>query len=297
MKNGTQSCPICSHTEYKLSFHAVDHYVTGETFPVFQCGNCGLLITGNLPAPSDISRYYQSDDYISHSDTSKGLIHKIYHKVRSVMLGRKLSIIRQASGKSTGKLLDIGAGTGYFLNHALSEGWEVTGTEKSRQARDYAWQQWKLLLHPEDHLFTLPAGMFDVITLWHVMEHLPDLDKYWKAIRHLLRQDGTLAIALPNPLSTDAQHYREYWAAWDVPRHIWHFSPENIQSLAAGYGFKMVSMHRMPFDSFYVSLLSERYKRSKAVLINGMLHGKISWLSSIANKKKCSSIIYIFKAA
>lgn len=288
------SCPVCHHHRGTLAFQATDHFISGEVFPVFSCDQCGFHLTGNLPQDILMDRYYQSNDYISHSDTRKGLMNRIYHTVRDLMLNEKFQIVKRTTGKQTGKLLDIGAGTGYFLNFAAGKGWQTTGTERSGEAREFAKKHWGLEILSGDQLFDLPPGSFDAITLWHVLEHLPDQDKYWNTFSRLLPDDGFLIIALPNFRSLDARHYREKWAAWDVPRHLWHYAPEHITRQAGNYGFHLTGMKRMPFDAFYVSMLSERYKKSKFPMIKGLFHGKMSWFASLADVKKCSSVIYIF---
>jgi 2-polyprenyl-3-methyl-5-hydroxy-6-metoxy-1,4-benzoquinol methylase len=192
-------------------------------------------------------------------------------------------------------LLDIGAGTGYFLQVMLKRGWKISGTEKSDSARKFAAEKWGMQLLPEDGLGSLPENSFDAITLWHVMEHLHDLHTYWEKLAGLLKREGSLIIALPNPASADAGHYREHWAAWDVPRHLWHFSPENIKQIAEKHGFILQSTYRMPFDVFYVSILSERYKKSAFPILKGLLKGTVWWCFSLLSIEKCSSLIYVFK--
>lgn len=295
MNHTSFSCPVCHHHQFTLVFNARDHYVSGEIYPVNSCDQCGFHMTGNLPPDDQMDQYYQSDDYISHSDTRKGLFNRMYHTVRNLMLYQKFSIVKRTTGKTTGRVLDIGAGTGYFLNFAAGKEWETTGTERSSEARKFAREHWKLDLLPGDHLFDLPSASFDAITLWHVLEHLPEQDKYWKTFSNLLPEGGFLFIALPNFRSFDAGHYKEYWAAWDVPRHLWHYAPEHIIRQAGNYGFRLYGMKQMPFDAVYVSILSEKYKKSKFPLIKGLFFGKISWFGSLMNVKKSSSVIYIFR--
>jgi SAM-dependent methyltransferase len=211
------------------------------------------------------------------------------------MLKRKHKLVVKNSGHSSGFLLDIGAGTGYFLQIMCGKGWKITGTEKSDSARKFSEEKWGIPLLPEDGLWSLPERSFDVITLWHVMEHLHDLDKYWKKLSGLIRPAGCLIIALPNPESADAGHYGEQWAGWDVPRHLWHFSPQNILQIAEKYGFILHNTFRMPFDAFYVSILSEKYRKSAFPVLKGLWVGTLSWLASLFNKHKSSSLIYVFK--
>lgn len=288
-------CPVCAHGKYTPAFKCKDHFITGEEFPILKCNGCGLLFTGNLPDPENLGKYYKSDDYISHSDTRQGLVNRIYHLVRDYMLGKKMQIVEKYTGKNNGRILDIGAGTAYFLNHARSKGWVVSGTEKDPDARKMANEKWKINILPDTDLFTLAGESFDAITLWHVMEHLPDLDAHWNAISKKLSENGVLIIALPNSQSSDAIHYGKYWAAWDVPRHLWHFNPAQVRQMAEKHGFTLEAMHRMPFDAFYISILSEKYRNSALALLRGLTMGKISWLKSLFNTTSCSSVIYIFR--
>lgn len=289
------ACPVCGYHQFREAFTVRDFFVSGEDFPVKSCQKCGMLITLSLPGRDEMGRYYKSDDYISHSDTKQGMINRIYHIVRNIMLDRKLKIIQKESGKKSGNLLDIGTGTGYFLNHMKKNGWTINGTEKEESARKFAQEQWGIEVLPEDSLFSLHPAKYDVITLWHVMEHLPYPDQHWQIISKLLRPDGLLLVALPNAASYDAGHYGRFWAAWDVPRHLWHFSPKHISELGRKHGFSLKRVKRMPFDAFYISILSEKYKGSGIPVIKGIFRGKLSWMVSLIYPEKCSSLIYIFK--
>jgi SAM-dependent methyltransferase len=210
------------------------------------------------------------------------------------MLARKRQLVEKAV-KKKGRVLDVGAGTGFFLNEMKEKGWQVAGTEKSSEARSFAKKEFGLEINDAENLFQFDDYSFDVITLWHVLEHIHQLNENMEAFSKLLKPDGRLIIAVPNHTSYDALHYREYWAAWDVPRHLWHFGPNQLKQFTEKYGFQLQKMHTMPFDAFYVAILSEKYKKSKPALLNGLMHGKISWLKSLVNKSKCSSVIYVFE--
>lgn len=294
-KFNVQQCPVCDNDNFLLFITCTDFFVTGEEFRLKKCSNCGFIITENIEDEANIGRYYQSEEYISHSNTSKGLVNALYHQVRNYMLGRKRRLAGKAAGVQNGRVLDIGTGTGYFLNEMKRFGWKVTGTEKSAEARDFAKKEFNLDIKEPDELFRMHKNTFHVITLWHVLEHIHKLDENMKTFSQLLKPEGKLIIAVPNPTSYDARHYREFWAAYDVPRHIWHFGPEQMKQFGEKYGFRLAQTATMPFDSFYVSLLSEKYKKSKTAFVRGMFHGTISWLKSLANKKRCSSVVYIFE--
>ncbi len=290
-----QVCPVCGGKDFKPFLSCTDFFVSGEKFIIKECDSCGFKITKNIENEENIGRYYQSEKYISHSNTSKGLVNSVYHSVRKYMLGRKRHLVEKSTGLKKGQLLDVGTGTGFFLNEMKVHGWQVTGTEKSSDARDFAKKEFNLENLPSEGLFNLKSNSFDVITLWHVLEHIHRLNENMETFHRLLKAEGKLIIAVPNHDSADAKHYREYWAAYDVPRHIWHFAPEQMKLFGKKHGFKLESLHTMPFDSFYVSILSEKYKKSKLSLLKGIFYGKISWLNSIFNPGKCSSVIYVFQ--
>lgn len=272
-----------------------DHYATGEAFDICRCTDCGFLFTRNVPDETEIGCYYDSPEYVSHTDTSKGVAYRLYHYVRQVMLREKARLIKRACGLSYGHLLDIGAGTGYFGHYMQKCGWQVSAIEKSPQARRFAEEHFRLRIDAPEALAAYEADSFDVITLWHVMEHLQDLNGTWERLSSLLKDRGALIVAVPNPCSFDAAYYKEAWAAYDVPRHLWHFSPSVMQQFGAKYGFKLVGHHPMPFDAFYVSWLSERYKKSRLPFVRGMWKGLEAWLVSLTKKERSSSMIYVFR--
>ena len=287
-------CPVCGSNQFKPFKTCTDFFVSGEQFEIRECSGCGFRFTVNAEDEENIGRYYQSENYISHSNTSKGLVNAVYHRVRNYMLGRKRRLIEKATGMKTGKILDVGAGTGFFLNEMKNTGWQVSGTEKSADARAFSQKEFGLEIDEPKQLFQFEKEKFDAITLWHVLEHIHRLDENMETFSRLLKPEGKLIIAVPNHTSYDARHYKHFWAAWDVPRHLWHFGPEQMKQFGEKHGFRLHSLHTMPFDSFYVSLLSEKYKKSKLALFKGLMHGKISWLKSLVKKERCSSVIYVF---
>lgn len=287
-------CPVCGNNNFKSFFTCTDFFVSGEQFTIMECTGCGFKYTANAEIEENIGRYYQSEEYISHSNTSKGLVNAVYHQVRNYMIGRKRRLVEKATGAKTGQILDVGAGTGFFLNEIKKHGWQVTGTEKSTDARAFAKKEFGLEMDEPEQLFRFENESFDAITLWHVLEHIHRLNENMEAFARLLKPEGKLIIAVPNHTSCDARHYNEFWAAWDVPRHLWHFAPGQMKQFGEKHGFRLKSLHTMPFDSFYVSLLSEKYKKSKLALLKGIMYGKISWLKSLVDKKRCSSVIYVF---
>lgn len=273
----------------------VDHCVSGEAFYLCRCEDCGFVLTQDFPAEDEIGGYYETSDYISHSDTRRGAVNTLYHWVRTYMLGRKGRLVERVSHRREGRLLDIGTGTGYFADAMRRRGWQVEAVEKNEGARRFARELFGLEVKPETDLDTLPEGSYDVITLWHVMEHIEHLDRLWERLYSLLSERGMLIVAVPNCVSADARRYGAYWAAYDVPRHLWHFTPATMQQWGLKHGFILAERQPMPFDAFYVSMLSERYMRRSCVLLRGAFSGLLAWFSSLVRKDRSSSLIYVFR--
>ena len=289
------TCPLCGGQQLEHALTCTDHYASGETFEVVRCAHCGFLMTQNAPVEAKIGRYYETPDYISHSDTQKGMMNRVYHWVRQFMLSRKASLVKQASKMSTGTLLDYGTGTGYFANAMAQKQWTVKSIEKSPQARAFAKERFGLDVDAETALPFYEPKSFDVITLWHVLEHVEHLNEMWETLHKILKDRGVLIMAVPNPDSYDAQKYGKWWAAYDVPRHLWHFRPSVMQQFGAKHGFILEERIPMPFDAFYVSMLTEKYKGSKCSFIKGMLTGTCAWFSALGKKERSSSMIYVFR--
>lgn len=289
------ACPLCGGTHLKRVMTCTDFYASGEQFDVVSCEDCGFTFTQGVPVEAEIGRYYETPDYISHSDTKKGAMNALYHQVRKYMLGKKARLIVKESHRKSGRLLDIGTGTGYFAATMAQRGWKVEAIEKNEQARLFAKEHFGLEVKSEAALQEFQSGSFDVITLWHVMEHLEHLDRTWERLYELLSDRGILIVAVPNCSSYDAEKYGEYWAAYDVPRHLWHFTPVTIQQLASKHGFIMAARHPMPFDAFYVSILSEKHRKSSLPFMKGMCTGTLAWFSALGRKERSSSMIYVFR--
>jgi len=221
------ACPVCGQQHISKVLTAKDFTVSSEYFDIFHCNDCTARFTQHAPQGNNAMRYYESVNYISHSDTRKGIINKLYHAVRKKTLrSKKALIISHTKNKKT--LLDIGAGTGAFAFVMQQHGWAVTGIEPDEGARKLALEKYRLLLKSPETFYSLPAESFDAITLWHVLEHVQDLHEYIHYFKKILKPGGTIFIAVPNYTSFDAALYREYWAAYDVPRHLYHFSPQSI---------------------------------------------------------------------
>ncbi|MEO7211103.1 MAG: class I SAM-dependent methyltransferase [Chitinophagaceae bacterium] len=289
------NCPVCNSASITHITTVKDYNVSGEEFEIFECKMCTLRFTQGAPAAEAMAPYYKSDDYISHTDSKKGFINRAYHWVRGHTIKSKRKLIEKLTRKSSGTLLDIGAGTGTFVSEMQTAGWQVLGMEPDDTARANALEKYAIILQHPTFLFELENKRFDVITLWHVLEHIHRLQDYIQVFHRTLKDDGYLIIAVPNYTSNDAQHYKEQWAAYDVPRHLYHFSPKSMQKLMYLNGFEVMSVKPMWFDSFYVSLLSEKYERKKDDYFSGFVQGFVSNMQTLKNIQNCSSVIYIIK--
>lgn len=295
MKNiSYNDCPLCHSVNISAILLVKDYLLTQEEFAIWECRNCGFVFTQGMPPADEIGKYYQSGDYVSHSDTRKGLMNRIYHLGRSFMLNKKYWMVKKvAKGK---KLLDIGTGTGYFPGYMKRKGFKVAGVEIDPVTRAFARKKFGIPVYsPEDFLNQEIEGKFDVITLWHVLEHLDHFDLYIERMLEQLEPEGTLMIALPNCSAFDARHYKEYWAGWDVPRHLWHFTPSTMKILAEKHGLKIIKMKRLPLDPFYNAMLSEKYRGNRFFMVSGVIFGKIAYLESLFNIEKSSSVVYFLK--
>lgn len=286
-------CPVCGSAGISEVLKVKDNTVSQQYFYIFHCSNCQVRFTQNAPSEASIGDYYKSENYISHTDTSKGLINRIYRSVRNYSIDQKRKLIKQATGLDKGNLLDVGSGTGYFAASMKENHWEVTALEPDEGARKVASEHHSLTELPVAELFNLPGKKFDAITLWHVLEHVHDVNKYISTFKKLLTDNGKLFIAVPNYTSFDAKEYGEFWAAYDVPRHLYHFTPHTMKLLMKEQGLKIADIKPMWFDSFYVSLLSSKYKNGSTNWIGAFWTGLISNFKAMNDVKKCSSVIYI----
>jgi SAM-dependent methyltransferase len=288
-----QACPSCNSTEIAEALTARDHTVSKDIFSIWECGNCTLRFTQDVPDASSIGAYYRSENYISHTNTRKGLVNSLYHMVRIKTLSDKRRLLSSATRMKCGKLLDIGAGTGAFARHMKENAWDVTGLEPDEKAREVALRENKIELLPVSEFYSLAPESYDAITLWHVLEHVHDLHPYIGQLRRLLKKDGRIFIAVPNYTSYDAAVYRGAWAAYDVPRHLYHFSPDAMEDLLARHGLQLQVTRPMWYDSFYISLLSEKYRNGKGNTLKAAFSGFISDVKAFVDKSRCSSLIYV----
>jgi 2-polyprenyl-3-methyl-5-hydroxy-6-metoxy-1,4-benzoquinol methylase len=287
------SCPCCGSSALSKALVATDYLVSEKEFEIWECADCTLRFTQNVPDYNSISQYYQSGNYISHSGTNKGLINRLYHFVRKITLSDKRRLILSVTQMDNGRLLDIGAGTGSFVSHMQSNGWKATGLEPDEAARSNALAINGVNLLTPDAFFDFPADSFDVITMWHVLEHVHELHDYMEQLKKILNPGGKIFIAVPNYTSYDAGFYKNFWAAYDVPRHLYHFSPEAMFQLLKIHNLQLLATRVMWYDSFYISLLSEKYKKKKKNPVRGFFVALISNLKAFVDKEQCSSLIYV----
>lgn len=283
------NCPICDSHNFAPFMDVKDHMITKEDFKIVKCIACGFHFTNPIPSIANIGEYYKSEEYVSHSSSKKGIINSLYNLVRNHTLKKKVSLLQSlSSGK---ELLDIGSGTGHFLNQAKQTGFVVEGLEPDQDAVNFAKTNFKVDLFPLAHLYELEKESKDFITMWHVLEHVYNLKEDFQQIVNVLKIGGYLIIAVPNLESYDAKLYKEYWAAYDVPRHLYHFRKTDIQNLASQFGLKLEVVKPMKFDSYYVSMLSEKYKGGS--IVKAFLNG---WMSNLKSSKGgYSSQIYILR--
>jgi 2-polyprenyl-3-methyl-5-hydroxy-6-metoxy-1,4-benzoquinol methylase len=293
MKTYTK-CPICDGKTFIDFIQCKDNTGSNDTFNICKCSCCKFAFTNPIPLQSDIAKYYESKDYISHSNTSKGLVNFLYQGIRNYTLDRKVALLQKLSdGKN---LLDIGSGTGEFLGRTKKAKFIVTGIEPSKTGKDQTKDNFGIDVNDEHHLANMEDGKFDFITMWHVLEHVYNLNKRVAELKRLIKNDGHIIIAVPNLTSFDAAKYEKHWAAYDLPRHLYHFSPNDISSLVEKHDMKVTQVLPMKFDSFYVSMLSEKYKTGSTNLFSSFIAGLRSNIHGIS-KQQCSSQIYIIKNA
>ena len=286
------TCPWCGKPTEKTVLELKDYFLSKEEFTIMECPHCGLRFTDPRPAPDVIGKYYQSEEYFSHQQNQKGFIPRIYEFVKSFNIKRKASLA--IKGLPKGRLLDIGCGVGDFLVYVQKQGWEVQGVEPSDNAKKIAESRLGFLPKSPSDYALFPDHSFDVITMWHVLEHIDDLHFQTSEIIRLLKPGGRLVIALPNYQSFDCQYYKDKWAAWDVPRHLNHFAPDMLRGMFVSLGFQVIDIQKLIWDSYYISYMSERFLGHSLPLVRG------AWVGLRSNCKArrngmYSSLVYRFQ--
>lgn len=288
-----KTCPICEGKNLADHLKVKDYFLSQESFSVQKCEDCGFLLTNPRPAKENIGVYYKSENYISHSNKKQGLFAGLYQVARKVNLESKYSILSKHT--QVGTALDIGAGTGHFLNHLENKGWKAQGIEPDKEAANFARENFNLQIDSEIKLAELKNESFDLITMWHVLEHVHNLNERMSELAKLIKPEGLIILALPNPESFDANYYVKYWAAYDVPRHLYHFRKRDVEDLAQKHNFSTEEIYPMKLDAFYVALLSEKYIGEKWATLRAIYTAlRSNWKSSSKNPNT-SSLIYVLR--
>jgi 2-polyprenyl-3-methyl-5-hydroxy-6-metoxy-1,4-benzoquinol methylase len=275
-----------------------DHSVSRETFSLVKCNSCGLIFTNPRPDKKSIGSYYESEDYISHTNSKKGILNNTYQYARKYAIHNKYALVKSYANSDNSSLLDIGCGTGEFLGYCKEKGFKCIGIEPSADARKLAKQNHDLAVFDLNELGAIESDSFDVITMWHVLEHVHDLKPAIQTVKRILKPGGYYLVAVPNPDSFDAKQYGAYWAAFDVPRHLFHFVPSTMKKIMANAGFQFLAAKPMKMDAYYVSLLSEKYSSGKELgLVSAIKSFSSGVFSNIKAKsaEQYSSVIYIFR--
>ncbi len=287
-----KKCLVCGSTQFEPFLVCKDHTVSKEDFNIVSCKSCGFKFTNPRPDDSVIGDYYKAESYVSHTNTKKGIINRLYHFVRNYTLKKKVALV--SSYVSRGTILDYGCGTGMFLGACKKAGWKTYGMEPDDDARKIASELGLNLFSDKRRINTyITDTKFSAITLWHVLEHVTDMCDTLSFFKTHLDKDGVLIIAVPNHVSYDAKHYKENWAAYDVPRHLHHFELKSMKTLLENNGFSLRETLPMKFDSFYVAMLSEKYKTGSINLFKAFFTGLRSNLKAKATSD-FSSTIYVF---
>lgn len=282
-----EECPLCQFSSHSNYIIVDDHSISKESFAIVQCNKCSFIYTNPRPDLNSIGKYYESDEYISHANQANNLINFVYKIARIYTLNWKYRQIRKF--QSQGSLLDFGCGTGEFLQYMSQKGWETSGVEPNSHARDASRLKG---LEVEASLPKDSKDRVDIITAWHVIEHVHDLVDTVRALRKRLKEGGKLILALPNCQSHDAIHYGQHWAGYDVPRHLYHFTQDSIKTLCTKTKLKLEDTIPMKLDAYYVSMLSEKYLGNKHAFIQGLKKGYTS-NQKAKRDNNYSSLIYV----
>lgn len=292
-----KTCLVCSHTQFTKELTCKDYVATGESFDLMRCNNCSFLFTNPRPEASKIGPYYQSDRYVSHAGNKQSFsfMYKVYDWVRDYSIGKKLEHIK--TYHPNGNLMDLGCGLGYFLDGVVKDNsFNALGVDVSDEAIEYVKNKFGYDVKNENQLDSLPEHSFDVITQWHVLEHVHTLNERMQQLKRLLKPNGTMFIAVPNSDSWDAKHYKQFWDGYDVPRHLYHFNQKSFNTLMQKHGFKVVETKSMPFDAPYISMRSEVHKGNKFEMLRGAISGLRSTIAASKNNDH-SSLLFVVKNA
>lgn len=293
MQELLKECPVCSGSDFSSFLEGKDYFLSRECFSIQSCNHCGFKFTNPRPDFDHASKYYETEKYISHNAKDGGLIAAVYRIARFFAIRKKFSIIQSLSPGR--RLLDVGCGTAELLNYCRKNGMDVKGVEPNARARDFAKQNYSIEVFQKLNDLKEEERKFDCISLWHVLEHLPSLAQSLKDIDDLLQPMGVLIIAVPNAESWDAGHYGKFWAAYDLPRHLYHFSESSLRRLLENHSFEIVEKIPQKLDAYYISLLSEQYKSGSRNLVKATINGLRSNFNACKRKHGYSSIIFAIR--
>lgn len=286
-----KNCLICGKQDFTSYMNCTDYFLTKEIFNIVKCKSCGFIFVNPRPNKTELYKYYESQEYISHSGTNKGIVNFVYTKIRKYTHSNKVKLVsKYAKGKN---ILDIGCGSGELLGLFKNNGWQTLGIEPNQNARNIAVSEYKLDVKEESEISNIPDNSQDVISMWHVLEHVSDLNERVGELKRILKKDGTIFIAVPNCISFDATYYEEFWAAYDVPRHLYHFTPDSMKNLFEKFNFSISDVLPMQFDSYYVGMLSEKYRTGRSNILNALFVGWKSNYYARKDKISYSSLLYV----
>ena len=286
-----EKCPVCGGESQKEFIEAEDHNVSNDLFKIVECVACSFRFTNPIPTEDTIGDYYKSENYVSHSGTKKGFVNRVYHIVRSRAIKQKENLAAKYSKEKV--ILDIGCGTGDFLGYCKSQNWKTLGLEPDQSARKIALESNAIEAKDLSHLYEIESNTFDVISMWHVLEHVYNLNEDIEQYKKILKKEGVLIVAVPNCSSKDAEHYKSSWAAYDLPIHLYHFRPDNMKQLFSKHGMEVVEILPMKFDSYYISMVSEKYKGGN--IFSGFINGLKSNMAANSKNNRYSSQIYVIQ--
>lgn len=287
-----KKCPWCESEKTQFHLWLKDEFLTQEEFQIYECLKCGLLFTDPRPGKNEIGKYYKSEEYYSHQENKTGFIPKLYESVKTVNLKKKYKMATKGIAK--GRVMDIGCGVGDFLHTMEQKGWETIGIEPSEEAKAIAKKRIKAQILDTEAQETLSDNSFDLITMWHVLEHVDDLHWQLNQLERLVKPNGRVVIAVPNYKSYDGVFYKEKWAAYDIPRHLNHFNQETLVRIFKNNNLIHIKTEKLIWDAYYISYMSENYKHHSSPLIRGAYRGLLSNLKA-RRSGEWSSLVYIFE--
>ena len=308
----TVVCPVCHAANSTIFMRVPDRFrpEPGTAYTLVRCVKCSLVYLNPRPVEESSGVFYESSEYTPFVSTGKqrSIMDRVYVAIREMNNRWKRRQI-EALQPERGRLLDVGCGTGEFLQAMHAAGWQVRGVERDAKAAAYAVEQLQLdvVCGSLDTVPLAPAS-FDVVTMWHVLEHLYQPHKALMQVRDVLRPGGLLVIAVPNLLSLDARYYRQNWVAFDAPRHVQHFSPKSLRSLCEMHSFAHLRTRMLPFDPFFNALMSETViERRKGASIPGRIVSTLragivanvafiaGWVTARLQQPLGSSLVYFFR--